>query len=137
MSSLISHSIYSTIHVGNSQKFRTHPKNPQAFKMSRCTKTPALRNMSGVRMNSKMHNKNINYISEDSLGLPFLFLKLIEELHFLPISCLHHSSELVHFCLHLQHVLIRKRKKTKIYTKLGNTWIFSKLCTCTSVTTIW
>lgn len=61
------------------------------------------------------HKKNINYINENNLGLPFLFLKLIEELHFLPVSCLHHSSELVHFCLHLQHVLSRKRNKTKIY----------------------
>lgn len=61
------------------------------------------------------HKKNINYINEESLGLPFLFLQLIEELHFLPVSCLHHSSQLVHFGLHLQHVLIRKRNKTKIY----------------------
>lgn len=61
------------------------------------------------------HKKNISYINEESLGLPFLFLQLIEELHFLPVSCLHHSSQLVHFGLHLQHVLIRKRNKTKIY----------------------
>lgn len=33
-----------------------------------------------------------SYTNKDSFQLPLLFLKLIEKLHFLPVSSLHHGS---------------------------------------------
>lgn len=51
-----------------------------------------------------------SYSNEDCFELPFLFLELIEKLHFLPVSSLHHGSQLVHFCFHLQYMLIARNK---------------------------
>lgn len=134
MSSLISHSIYST-----SQKFRTHPKYPQAIKVSHCIQTPAQRNVSGARMSSKMH--------KGSTRRTLLHEWTVWGYLFSSSSWLRSST----FSLSAASTIARSwsifasisstcwsgRGIKPKFTKLGNTGTFPKLCTCTSVTTIW
>lgn len=46
----------------------------------------------------------------NSLGSPFLFFKLVEQLHLLPVSCFHHCSQLVHLGLQFQDMLGKARR---------------------------